>query len=157
MILWRTHKTSYFHPKHFWLPLQIFFNRKNFNVLVDRRARVVRNSSELRRCIRMLRFVWKPRCCRRLSIPAKDLPSAVWCKRTSNFTSTESCREPDTTINPRSSSSANGFLVAELRFQRKRLWNYSTVNWWRINPLAIHECSEMRPCLKRRISVPLRI
>jgi len=73
-------------------------------MFADRKAKVERNSNEWQRCTRMLRFAWKPRYCSRLSIPAKDSLSAVWCKRTSNFD--RKLRE----TNPWSSSSANVFL-----------------------------------------------
>lgn len=107
-----------------FLLLETFFNRKNLNVLIDRRARVERSSNELRRCIRMLRFAWKPRYCNRLLIPGKDLPSAAWCKRTSNFTSTGSRRKVDTIINLRSNSSANIFFccIKESVCETIRLW-----------------------------------
>lgn len=130
----------------FLITIKNVFHRKNLNVLVDRRARVVHNSNELRRCIRMLRFVWKPRYCRRLSIPVKDLPSAAWCKRTSNFTSTGSCRNTDTIINPRSSSSANLFLDSRAASKKAfaKLLDYGLMTY--ISLLAIHECNEMQRC-----------
>lgn len=103
-------ETSSFYSKHSWLLLETSFNRKILNVLTDRRARAEHSSNELQRCIRMLRFAWKLQYCSRLSIPGKDLPSAAWCKRTSNFTSTGSRRKVDTIINLWSSSSANVFF-----------------------------------------------
>jgi len=60
-----------------YFPNEAFSKRKNLNMFADRRAKVERNSNEWQRCTRMLRFAWKPRYCSRLSIPAKDLPSAV--------------------------------------------------------------------------------